>query len=87
MKRICLVVLVLTVAAAGEALAQRSAVDVARAYREAHGPQILRDFSALLAMPNVARDSVGINVNAAYLRDQLAALGVESQLLRLPGVP
>ena len=87
MKRTCLVVLGLLGAAPGVALAQRSAVDVARAYRQAHGAEILRDFRELLAIPNVARDSVGINANAAYIRDRLAASGVESRLLRLPGVP
>ena len=87
MKRTCLAILGLLGTASGEALAQRSAVDVARAYREAHGAEILRDFSELLAIPNVARDSAGINANAAYIRDRLATVGVESRLLRLPGVP
>ncbi len=67
--------------------AQQSPVDIVRAYREAHGAQILGDFRRLLAMPNVASDSIGINRNAAYIRDALAELGVQAELLRVPGAP
>ncbi|MFB3111867.1 MAG: hypothetical protein ACE10G_07540 [Gemmatimonadales bacterium] len=69
------------------AVARQSPVDIARAYREAHGAQILDEFRKLLAIPNVASDSVGINENAAYIRDALMELGVDAELLRIPGVP
>ncbi len=74
----------LSPAAAG---ARQSPVDIARAYREAHGAEILDEFRSLLAMPNVASDSVGINANAAYIRDALMELGVGAELLRVPGAP
>ncbi|MCZ6857925.1 MAG: M20/M25/M40 family metallo-hydrolase [Gemmatimonadetes bacterium] len=67
--------------------AQTSPVEAVRAYRVAHGPAILKGFAELLSIPNVARDSVGINRNAVYIRDALRELGVQSELLRLPGAP
>ena len=51
--------------------AQDSGAAVARAYRQSHEAEIIRDFAELLAIPNVARDSAGINRNAAYIRDAL----------------
>jgi acetylornithine deacetylase/succinyl-diaminopimelate desuccinylase-like protein len=56
-------------------------------YRAANGPRILREFASLLAMPNRARDTADIERNAAYIRDQLQAAGVESELLRVDGAP
>ena len=67
--------------------AQTSPVETARAYRISHGAAILKEFAELLAIPNVARDSIGINRNAVYIRDALRELGVRSELLRLPGAP
>jgi len=65
--------------------AQRTGGEVARAFREAHGPRILQQYAELLSLPNVASDSVGIWENAAYIRDALSARGVDSRLLTLPG--
>ena len=59
-------------------------VRAARAFREANGPRILREYAELLAMPNVASDSAGIWANAEYVRDELAQRGVPSRLLVLP---
>ena len=67
--------------------AQTSGVEVARAYREAHGPEIIRDFATLLAIPNNAGDSVGIRRNAEYIRSELERRGVTAELLELPGAP
>ena len=67
--------------------AQTSPVEAVRAYRVAHGPAILKGFAELLSIPNVARDSAGINRNAVYIRDALRELGVQSELLRIPGAP
>ena len=67
--------------------AQDSGAAVARDYRQAHEAEIIRDFAELLAIPNVARDSAGINRNAAYIRDELRARGVEAELLRLADQP
>jgi len=65
--------------------AQARALDAARAYREAHGPAILRSFAELLALPNVASDREGIRRNAEELRARLEARGVAAELLELPG--
>ncbi len=59
----------------------------ARAHREAHEAQILRDFAELLAIPNVASDTLNIQRNAEYIRDELAARGVAAELWTLEGVP
>ncbi len=67
--------------------AQTSGVEVARAYREAHGPEIIRDFATLLAIPNNASDSVDIRRNAEYIRSELERRGVTAELLELPGAP
>jgi acetylornithine deacetylase/succinyl-diaminopimelate desuccinylase-like protein len=58
---------------------------VAKAYREAHAPAILRDYADLLALPNVAADTADIERNAEYLQHRLSALGVRTELLRLAG--
>ncbi len=68
-------------------LGQQSGAGAARAYREQNGARIIREFAALLSMPNVATDSAGIYRNAVYIRDRLSRLGVESRLLELPGAP
>ena len=80
------ILLALTLVPAGAA-AQASGVEVARAYREAHGPAIIRDFADLLAIPNNASDSVGIRRNAEYIRAELERRGVTAELLELPGAP
>jgi len=69
----------------GPLLARQSGAEVARAYRDTHGARILREYSELLSIPNVASDSAGIWRNAGYIRDELARRGVESRLLTLPG--
>ena len=60
---------------------------VARAFREAHAPRIVREFAELLAIPNVASDTVNIRRNAELLRDELAAAGAAAELLELEGAP
>ena len=61
--------------------------DAVARYRAANGPRILREFASLLAMPNRARDTADIERNATYIRDQLQAAGVQSELLRVDGAP
>ena len=68
-------------------LAAQSGADVARAYREAHEVEILHDFAELLSYPNRARDLEDITRVAEFIRDELTELGVDSELLRLDGVP
>ncbi|HUF65294.1 MAG TPA: M20/M25/M40 family metallo-hydrolase [Gemmatimonadaceae bacterium] len=60
-------------------------IAVVREYRRLHGPRIVRDFAELLAIPNVASDSINIRRNAARLVELLAAHGARAELLTLPG--
>ncbi len=74
-------------AAALAPLSAQTGAEAARAYREANGPRILRDFARLLSLPNVASDSAGIRRNAEYIRDRLRERGVEARILTLPRAP
>ena len=47
----------------------QSGPDVARAWREAHEAQIVREFAELLALPNNASDTENIRANAARIRE------------------
>ena len=58
-----------------------------RAYRAAHEVEILREFADLLAIPNLASDSVNIRKNAESVSALLARRGVKTELLELPGAP
>jgi acetylornithine deacetylase/succinyl-diaminopimelate desuccinylase-like protein len=72
--------------AAGLAAAPASdGVATVRAYREAHAAAILRDFAALVALPNVASDTTGIRQNADRLRELLLEAGARVELLELAG--
>jgi acetylornithine deacetylase/succinyl-diaminopimelate desuccinylase-like protein len=66
-------------------VAQGDGVAVARAWRQAHAADVLRGYADLLAMPNVASDSVGIRRNATTLSEALERRGVRAELLTLPG--
>ena len=60
----------------------------ARTYREAHEGEILTEFSQLLAIPNLARDSVNIRRNADHLLQMLGKRGfTNTRLLTVPGGP
>lgn len=63
---------------------QQNAAEVARDFREANGPRILREYAELLSIPNVASDSAGIRRNAEHIRKALEDRGVEARLLTLP---
>ena len=82
-----LVFIVLSCATPISSISAQSGAEVARAYREAHEVEILRDFSELLSYPNRARDLDDITRAAEYIRDELLAVGVDSELLQLEGVP
>jgi acetylornithine deacetylase/succinyl-diaminopimelate desuccinylase-like protein len=62
----------------------RSAV---RAYQQSHDIEIVRELSDLLAIPNLASDSVGIRRNASHLAHMLERRGVRARLLETPGAP
>jgi acetylornithine deacetylase/succinyl-diaminopimelate desuccinylase-like protein len=68
-------------------LAAQTGPDVARSYREAHEPALLRDFARLLALPNVASDAENIARNATWIRDRLEEVGVDAELLQLRDAP
>ena len=57
------------------------------AYRQAHDIEILRELGALLAIPNLASDSVNIRRNAAHLVSMLERRGARARLLETPGAP
>ncbi len=62
-------------------------VAAARAYREANGAQILKEFAKFLAIPNVASDLPQIRRNAEYIVAELSKRGAEMELLELDGAP
>ena len=74
--------------ATAQELSGRAAREAARAYREANEAAILREFTTLLSLPNVASDSVNIRRNAALLLEMLRKRGAtNTQLLEVPGGP
>ena len=59
----------------------------ARRHRETHEAEIAREFATLLAIPNVASDSVNIRRNAAALIEMLNRRGVTARTLEAAGPP
>src|ERR1022692_1051776 len=66
---------------------QNPASAAARSWREMHEPAILREFTDLLAMPNLARDEDTVDTKAAAIIKLLEKRGVKSRLLEVPGAP
>ncbi len=58
-----------------------------RAYVDAHQPEILREFTELLAIPNVAADQTNLRRNADAIQKLMGRRGISSQLLETPGAP
>lgn len=59
-----------------------------RAWRQAHEKEIVSDFTALLAMPNVATTLPDVEKNATYIAGLLRKRGFQTQLLAAePGTP
>lgn len=65
----------------------QSSADMAARYRDANAPRILREFAELVSLPNRARDTADIERNATYIRDQMQAAGVTTELLRVDSAP
>ncbi|HKX57089.1 MAG TPA: M20/M25/M40 family metallo-hydrolase, partial [Xanthomonadales bacterium] len=63
------------------------AAKTAREWRSAHEQEIIDGFVELLAIPNVATDTVNIRRNAEYIQGLLQPRGFEAQLLELEGSP
>jgi acetylornithine deacetylase/succinyl-diaminopimelate desuccinylase-like protein len=68
-------------------LASAQAPDAVHAYVAAHQRDIIRQFAALLAIPNVAADEANIRRNAEYIAAELRTRGVETRLLENDGPP
>lgn len=58
-----------------------------RAYQRAHDVAIVRELAELLAIPNVASDSINIRRNAHHIAQMLERRGVAARLLETPGAP
>ncbi|MDQ3556597.1 MAG: M20/M25/M40 family metallo-hydrolase, partial [Gemmatimonadota bacterium] len=67
-------------------LAAQRADPVAR-YVEGRHPEIVRELNALLAIPNVASDSLNIRRNAVVLREMMERRGIRTQILETGGPP
>ena len=68
-------------------LIAQSPAEAARHYTDAHRPELTRQFSDFLAMPDVAADPAGLKRNADFLLHELTRRGVDAQLLTLAGSP
>lgn len=74
-------------ALARTAPAQDALAAQVRAWQRAHAGEVLAEFRDLLAIPNLASDSVNIRRNAAALVAMLERRGVRARLLESPGSP
>jgi acetylornithine deacetylase/succinyl-diaminopimelate desuccinylase-like protein len=90
-RRLHTTLIALGTAAAFSAQAQSTgtaARAAAREYVQGHESEILNEFAELLAMPNLASDSVGIRRNADYLIQMIGKRGfTNTRLLTVPGGP
>ena len=68
-------------------LPAQSLRDQVRTWREGREPQIVREFSELLAIPNVAADTAGLSRNARQIVAMLARRGVSARLLENGSAP
>ena len=60
-------------------------VPAAKAWRGAHGPAILREFTALLELPNVSADRPNVRRNAEHIRSMFEARGCEMEVVEIEG--
>jgi acetylornithine deacetylase/succinyl-diaminopimelate desuccinylase-like protein len=67
--------------------AQPAPFQAAKQYTAAHQPELLRQFSDFLAIPNVSADPANLQRNADFLLTALHRRGVEARLLTLTGAP
>ena len=82
-RRGCIVAVAATLGLASPAFAQ-TGPEVARAHREANEPKLVRDFAELLSYPNRAF-TPEIREAALYIRNEMRAVGVETELVELEG--
>lgn len=62
----------------------QSTQEKVRDYRRANEPQILKEYLALLSIPNVASDTPNIRKNAEFIADMMKQRGLEPRLLEGP---
>lgn len=79
---VVLLVRPVAVAAAGPARDNGTA-----SFLKARGPALLREYMALLSIPDIASDAVNIRRNAEVVKIMLEKRGVEARLLESPGAP
>lgn len=63
------------------------AAAAARQYRRAHEHEIINEFTKLLALPNIATDTVNIRRNAELIMQLLQGRGVKTRLLEVAAAP
>jgi len=85
MNRALLALLLMTVLPVSSAAQTNPASMAARGWRQQHERAIVEEFMALLAIPNISRDSVNIQRNAESIRDALIKRGVAARLISRPG--
>ncbi len=67
--------------------AQLTPAEAAKRYTATHRPELVRQFSEFLSIPNVAADPANLQRNANFLLDALRTRAVDARLLTLPGAP
>jgi acetylornithine deacetylase/succinyl-diaminopimelate desuccinylase-like protein len=87
--RRCAIVLVASASCALPSAAQDAARvrGAVRAYQQANDVHILRELADLVAIPNLANDSINIRRNARHLVQMLERRGATARLLETPGAP
>jgi acetylornithine deacetylase/succinyl-diaminopimelate desuccinylase-like protein len=83
MLRLLLLLLVLPATAFGQPT-QNATQDKVRDYRRANEHQILKEYLALLSIPNVASDTPNIRKNAEFIADMMKQRGLTPRLLDGP---
>lgn len=81
--------LILLLLVVGTVSAQTNVQQQARSFRRAHEQTILKEFTTLLAIPNIASDNPNIRKNAAFIVDMMTNRGLSPRLLeaKTPGAP
>ena len=72
---------------AASGLARSPAASAARAWRESHEAEIVRELADLLSIPNKATDTADIEKNAAAIAALYERRGATVRLLRVPDAP
>jgi acetylornithine deacetylase/succinyl-diaminopimelate desuccinylase-like protein len=82
-----LLIACLSVIAAQFAFSADTPAEAARKWRTTHESEILKEFTSLLAIPNVASDTANIQRNAETLVAMLKRRQVDARLLSIPDAP